>query len=1391
MALKLHSIEHDDDTPDQKTGRSGDKSKSKVTPGWKSLFHFTTRKNLPSVVVGSIFALLAGCATTALAIFLGDVFNAFTAFGSGDIDYDGLHGKILTGCLGMIGLGAAGWFLNGAYYAAFIIFGELQASNVRRDVFVELLTRDMEWFEAQEEGSGALLSGIQAQIQDLKIATSQPLGLLLQYSCRSLASLGLGFYTSWSLSLVTLAGFPVFSMIIAFLSTRMKYSIVTQQAELTQASKIANNAISSIDTVKCLNGQEFEVQNFASRIQKSAVHYLRQARLNSLQIAFIRWMVFGMFVQGFWYGSSLARAAKLSPGEVLRTFWACLTAAQSIEQVLPQMIVIEKGKIAGELLKSIIQTRAMGRRKSELKGSLYPLHCEGDVEVSFAYPSQPETCVLQPSTFFFPAGETTFVIGKSGSGKSTLGQLLMRFYLPTSGEILIDGKPLNEINVSWTRNNITLLEQKGVLFNDSVLRNIAFGSKNHQEVTGYDAEAAIDMAMLQSTIDSLPQELDTCVGPGGSFLSGGQRQRVAIARARLRDTPILILDEPTSALDGTNRLAIMKTIREWRRGKTTIIITHDMSQILEDDFVYVLEQGSIAHSGYRQEIEMQPGAENYFQSKEKNHRKNEKKFERHRSEASSFYQEDSDDGLGDLPDLPPQARQENRQTWAQHHLPPGLRSSTIDVASRKHGVSLSRPNESTRTSPNTRKKRISRNPRVAQAPERTQLPSQGWLKSLQATPEEVEMGEIQIHFPDIDRVHEMSNEDDSQVPDQPQETKRQRISHGLSLRERRISRSSKKEKPTPLSQIMGTVFPNLTRKQRVVLILGILSSLAHASATPIFSFCLSKLFTTFYAGSDSARLSMVWSLAVLGVSFGDGLASFFMHYFLEFSGEAWMDTIRNRAFKRILDQPRAWFENEGNSASRLTAYLDQNGEDMRNLLGRFAGYVIVAASITVMAIVWSLVMCWKLTLVALACGPFIYAITRGFEATNGVWERRTNAANNLVFDIFTETFSEIRTVRTLTLEGYFHHKYTQATSRSLTVGLKRAVYTGMLFGMVESTVIFANGLLFYYGGVLVGYEYTVNQVMMVFSMLLFGIGYAAQILSWIPQINTAREIASQLLRLAKLPRDESHEHRGHLKASDLTPIKLTATNFRYPSRPNTLVLKDVSISIARNSCTAIVGRSGSGKSTIASLLLALYEAPLDRSGRPTVTLGGHDILRLHVPTLRSLIAMVSQQPTIFPGTIQDNIRYGISVRSVLASEGHVREAAKAAGIDEFISSLPMGYSTVVGDGGVGLSGGQKQRIVIARALLRQPQILILDEATSSLDPAGARIVRETIDRLVATRNNLTVIFITHSKEMIENADHIIVLDDGVVVEEGPYRPLSQRVGGKLYDLIHDPKGESE
>lgn len=623
----------------------------------------------------------------------------------------------------------------------------------------------------------------------------------------------------------------------------------------------------------------------------------------------------------------------------------------------------------------------------------------------------------------------------------------MRFYPPSSGQILIDGSPIDALNINWVRNNITLVEQRSVLFNDSVLRNIAFGRQDYETVSAEDVQKSIDVAMLKSVLESLPGGLDTCVGPGGTHLSGGQKQRVAIARARLRDTPILILDEPTSALDPANRVAVMKAIREWRSGKTTIIITHDMSHIAEQDFVYILENGSIVQSGYRDSVEKQPVSEKYFRATTKEDVKDFSLQKESRERAYGLSWEGSPrQSLAIEPAMPPLARQNPREILAQHHARSSSWSGTWNSAPRGDDA-YSFDDTMLNISYN-----LSKRGSILCIPRRDASPVRPG--SYYSRPrEEFKMVQIDHGF-GYDRSIRTMSYASAANPD----TERPALVHNEKASE--VQKEQNEKGMTSLSHIMGTIVPTLTPKQRVILFLGIASALAHASATPVFSYCLSQLFSTFYAGTNSAKLTMTWSLAVLGVSIGDGLASFFMHYFLEYCGEAWMDALRKKAFDRVLDQPRAWFEQDKNSSFRLTSYLDQNGEDMRNLLGRFAGFVIVAAAITVMAIIWSLIVCWKLTLVALACGPFIYAITRGFEGVNGLWEHRCSEASAVATDIFTETFSEIRTVRTLTLEGYFHNKQADAISKCLSVGLKRAAYTGLLFGLLESTVMFASGKCF-------------------------------------------------------------------------------------------------------------------------------------------------------------------------------------------------------------------------------------------------------------------------------------------------------------------------------------------
>ncbi|KAL1976664.1 hypothetical protein VTN31DRAFT_2946 [Thermomyces dupontii] len=289
----------------------------------------------------------------------------------------------------------------------------------------------------------------------------------------------------------------------------------------------------------------------------------------------------------------------------------------------------------------------------------------------------------------------------------------------------------------------------------------------------------------------------------------------------------------------------------------------------------------------------------------------------------------------------------------------------------------------------------------------------------------------------------------------------------------------------------------------------------------------------------------------------------------------------------------------------------------------------------------------------------------------------------------------------------------------------------------------------------------------------------------VPQVNSAYDAATRLIRLSQLPYASSYEHTGRQRRFELFPIKFNRVRFRYPQRPDVEVLRDVSITIPQNSCIALVGSSGSGKSTIISLLLGLY--PTTTSGGPhtppAITLGGTDITRIHLPTLRSQIAVVPQHPHLFADTIRANIAYGLDPTSRLNTAGNVIAAAEAAGIDDFIRSLPQGYMTPVGAGGMMLSGGQAQRVAIARALVRRPRVLVLDEATSNLDAESAEVIRQSVQRLRSAGQGLTVILVTHAREMMEIADQVVVMDQGTVVEQGPYEALLGRLGGRLREVL--------
>lgn len=291
------------------------------------------------------------------------------------------------------------------------------------------------------------------------------------------------------------------SAIILFLVNSVLYpAIAAQKRDLDQASKIASAAITGIDIVKTYNGSDTEVRQYVRVVRRATRHYLRQVGCNCAQISYVKlWMVM-LFVLGFYFAVVLINQGSLSPGDALTTFAATLTAFESLEALGPQWLVLVKGMAAGQSLDSITSETEDKMTMRKTLGSNRPIFCAGKIEmysvspfepfghheilihlqVSFAYPCNPSNVVLRSATFFFPAGETTFLVGRSGSGKSTLSSLLLAFYKPISGEIIVDGHPLNTLDIKWVRQNITLIQQTSILFNDTFLKKHSVRSSESQ-----------------------------------------------------------------------------------------------------------------------------------------------------------------------------------------------------------------------------------------------------------------------------------------------------------------------------------------------------------------------------------------------------------------------------------------------------------------------------------------------------------------------------------------------------------------------------------------------------------------------------------------------------------------------------------------------------------------------------------------------------------------------------------------------------------------------------------------------------------------------------------------------------------------------------------------------
>ncbi|OSS46041.1 hypothetical protein B5807_08128 [Epicoccum nigrum] len=1476
-------------TEEKSTSSVDEEQESTSQAGWKALFGFTTTSHIAVLISALASAAAAAAILPIFSVIYGLVFGAYSDYGSGKVNGDQLMSTVTRLSLIMTGVAAANWVFNSIFFSLFLLFGELQAKSARNRMFDVLIRKDIEWFDRRECGIAALLPTIQTHIRNLQLSVSAPFGEGIQCIIAATAAMGVAFCYSWSMTLVIICTVPVVYLIEAYLSKRLIAVTHEQASQLQVALKYITSAIRSIETVKCYNGQSYELHSFTKATSLAAKLYTRVANLRSMQIGVIHFFTFTVFVQGFAYGSHLVRSGSLDVSSVITTFWSALLAIGGVTGFLPQFIVMQKGKVSGARLRTLMDQITKENESTESQGQFKPSRCSGDIEfrrVTFSYPTRADEIALQEATLFFPAGETTFVIGKSGSGKSTLGQLLVRFYQPSSGQILLDHVSVSELDVQWLRQNVTLVEQHSILFRDSILNNITIGNQSGT-ISMDDVRNAVSFAMLDLVVESLPAGLHTNLEAEGGSLSGGQRQRMALARARIRDTPILILDESTSALDYVTRAAILHAIRQWRTGKTTIVITHDISQIQPEDFLYLLDKAKVVQEGYRRDLEADIGVFQSFLDT------NEEERVDAQSESSSeedFYNDQTDELTSSQRDSwiiaspgrrPLSAVLFGQSVLSSFHTDTTLhRSNTSDQNRSRPGRALPTSNEEHHLKEHSDylpqvDYGLPKPPPEALSPvsevfgpnqfntartSRTLFNDRSYmLKGKEAVVRPTSRGSTrpQSSHSDYSKRLSIATARTSYLSELDKKLRgkalRSGSSHGKSTDEPKLPADT-----LPIKHILRTIWPLLDWRAQVSLFAALLATLIHAVATPVFAWVFSQLLATFYSIEDTKAEAIRYAMIILGIAVIDGLAEYLMFYMFEYVAQSWTIALKTEAMRRILAQPREFFDEPDNNMTHLAETLDHFAEEARNLPGRFAGIFLSMFLVMAISVIWSLTISWKITLVALASGPIIFAVTQAYNMIGSHWENLTSSASDSVGQVLHETFVNIRTVRCLTLENHFHTKYRETTANAMNIGVKRAIYSGSIFGLLNTCPQFVIIALFWFGAWLIANKkHSVLNVTETFLILMLSINDISQMTQYMTQVNISRQAATRLLRLARLP-ETSHEDHGNLKLSSAGDISFSNVSFTYPTRATTQVLHNLSFSIPAGSCTAIVGPSGSGKSTIAALLLNLYPITqtlntfLASEGRD-LTISGQNMRTLHTATLRSRMAIVSQTPILFPGTIAQNIAYALSPSAPESGMESIRAAAHAAGVAEFIDSLPSGYHTLVGEGGTALSGGQAQRIAIARALVREPDLLILDEATSALDAIAAGAIRDTILRLVSAapdrdetmgmgaslglgassssraagvwgegeggaaglslsmatspspspgwirargrgakgkqkKKQMTVVIITHAREMMSVAEHVVMLDKGRGVEEGGYAELKRRRGGRFAKLL---RGEVE
>jgi len=468
--------------------------------------------------------------------------------------------------------------------------GRRVISDLRRNVFDKFLTLPVRFFDSQ--AAGPLLSRMTYNVEMVAESVTSVVTIAVRDTLTVVAAFGVMIYHSPMLTIFVAVLFPIIAAIVRLLGIAFRRYSSRIQDSIGDVTQVSDEVIRGNWVVKAFGGYEYERNRFAEADGRNIRQNLKLIRVRAFGVA-VTQVVFGIGIALVIYlAGRQSIEGVLSAGQFISFFSAMMLMLQPVRRITNVNATLQRGVAAADSLFHVLDQENehdTGRFKKD--------RVDGDVlfdHVNFSY-EDGDGSVINDFRIEVPAGSTLAIVGHSGSGKSTLVSLLPRFYEIDSGVIRLDGIALSEYTLASLRNNISVVSQDVVLFNDTIRANLAYGqleTKSEEELL-----QAAEAAYVLEFVDDLPDGLETIVGDRGVLLSGGQRQRIAIGRALLKNAPVLILDEATSALDTHSERRIQDALNALMQNRTTLVIAHRLSTVEKADRIIVLDAGRIVESG--------------------------------------------------------------------------------------------------------------------------------------------------------------------------------------------------------------------------------------------------------------------------------------------------------------------------------------------------------------------------------------------------------------------------------------------------------------------------------------------------------------------------------------------------------------------------------------------------------------------------------------------------------------------------------------------------------------------------------------------------------------------------------------------------------------------------